>query len=100
LAHLDGQDLSFEICPDCNSSDFAFEKVTLQFGTHMVADGSLAALGVEQMEHKDFPIVRCRNCQKIALSEAALVKIMPALANFNFELHAVPPGISNAHELN
>jgi hypothetical protein len=100
VQHSDEPDLSFDICPACGSSDLVFEKVTLRFGMQTVVNGTMDALGIEGRDHENFPIIRCRSCQNVAVSRSALLEIIPALAGQDFELHQMPTGFSKSHELN
>lgn len=89
-----------DICPECQSDDIALEHVTLKFELATMADGSLQALGVTDREHPNFPILRCQNCGNIAMSRAALIKIIPALDARDFDLVRMPDSFSRSHELN
>ncbi len=88
------------ICPRCQSPDVIFEHVTLQFGVHLMLTGAMDKLGIEKQTHENFPILRCQNCNNVALSEDALIKIIPALESQEFDLVQAPPAISRSHELN
>lgn len=89
-----------DICPRCQSDDVVLDHVTLKFDINTMMDGSMQALGVTEREHENFPILRCQNCGNIAMSRAALVKIIPALEEQSFDLVRMPNSFGRAHELN
>ena len=89
-----------DICPECQSDDVVLDHVTLKFRLDTMADGSMQALGIADREHENFPILRCQNCGNIAMSRAALVKIIPALEEQSFDLVRMPDSFGRAHELN
>ena len=89
-----------DVCPKCSGTDITLEHVTLRFGVHMMADGTLDKLGVKDKDHKNFPILRCHGCGNVALSKTALIEIMPALADRDFELHQMTSDVANSHAWN
>lgn len=87
-------------CPNCGGTEIVEEKTTLRFETQVILSGKLKELGVENLEHKNFSILRCVSCNQVLLSHADLIRIMPGLANTEFEVVQVPLRFGQAHELN